>query len=205
MKRLRTFEPFPALFLLLQLIWEGSLPASTNKSPAQGYWGIGWRQSTGTCGQCARPPALGGIQPWRRVEFNFLSNSLYTASQHLSNLCHLKKLSVSGREREQRNRMCFPIPLPEWHWKPISNYYRYYNGNTHFSSQEWRNFWQRQKNSKIVLINFCDGAESVNQMQSKGKFLSIVVSCYLLHKSSKICRNLKLFTTSLVFFFLVIL
>lgn len=146
MKRLRTFEPFPALFLLLQLLQAGSLPASTNKSPAQGYWSIGWRQSTGTCGQCARPPVLGGIKPWRRFEFNFLSNSLYTASQHLSNLCHLEKLSLCLVERENNETECvFPIPIPDWHWKPLSNYYKYYNGNTHFSFKEWGNFWQRQK------------------------------------------------------------
>lgn len=106
MKRLRTFEPFPALSLLLQLLQEGSLPASTNKSPTRGYWGIGWNQSTGTCGQCARPPVLGGIKPWRRVEFNFLSNSLYTASQHLSNLCHLEKLSLCLAERGNNETEC---------------------------------------------------------------------------------------------------
>lgn len=99
MKRLRTFEPFPALLLLLQLLQEGSLPTSTNKSPAQEDRGIGWTQSTGTCGQYARPPVLVGIEAWRGVEFNFFSNSLYTASQHLSNLCHLEKHSLCLAER----------------------------------------------------------------------------------------------------------
>lgn len=156
MKRLWTFEPFPALFLSLQLLQEGSLPASTNKSPAQGYRGIGWQQSTGTCGQCARPPVLGGIKPWRRVEFNFLSNSLYTASQHLSNLCHLEKLSLCLAERgNNETGRDFPIPTPDWHWKPLSNYYKYCNGNMYFSSKERRNFWQRQKkkSKKYSLIS----------------------------------------------------
>lgn len=107
MKRLRTFEPFPALFLLMQLLQERQLASLHRQIPCTRglrYWmdsvnRNSWPACQATCSR-------GGIEPWRGVEFNFLSHSLYTAFQHLSNLSHLEKLSLYLAEKGNNGAGC---------------------------------------------------------------------------------------------------
>lgn len=52
-----------------------------------------------------------GDQAMEGAEFNFLNNSLYMASQHLSNLCHLKELSLCLTDRGNKAAECaFSLP-----------------------------------------------------------------------------------------------
>lgn len=61
-EKTENFWTIPSLPILQQLLQEGSMPASTNKPPAQGNWGIGWTvnrnlwpacQATCSRGNCA--------------------------------------------------------------------------------------------------------------------------------------------------------
>lgn len=155
MKRPRTFEPFPILLLLLQLIQEGSVPASTNKNPARGGQGIGWTQSRETCGQYARPPVLG------EIELNSISLAvLFTQLPSIYQISATRRSSLCAYQREEtmEHNARFHIPTPDWHWKAQSNCCRSYHGNTEFPWEEEEETTGRlkKKNNNKFLVQFCE-------------------------------------------------